>query len=349
LTGFLMFNDPADIGKLIAAKSVVSKDDKVWEQPIQLHTVTVAGIDASVKKSIPRRLIIVITEDMNDPAADSDGDCGCGDLNFHEKKTLEEYSYYTVVRTTEPAIIADTLEEEDEVDLDDIYGTNTGGKVPFSVFKKYHVALNTQVKTAAFPSIANTGAAADGSINAGVGTLARVLNPALGTVFNKDLLDKITVDTKVATQLKGKKKRQFKGRSYLTPLNQIDWDDEPTIYQAASVAHGHLLHFKQEWRPDGYSIGDLMYSLPLAPGQKKQIAVLDWERRESAANSQSLDYEESLNNTLIRDRDISEVVNATLNENIKASSKATTGGWGFGMGGAMMGVFNGGHSARCMV
>ena len=43
-----------------------------------------------------------------------------------------------------------------------------------------------------------------------------------------------------------------------------------TIYQAASVAHGHLLHFKQEWRPDGYSIGDLIYSLPLAPGQKKQ-------------------------------------------------------------------------------
>ena len=125
-------------------------------------------------------------------------------------------------------------------------------------------------------------------------------------------------------------------------MNQIDWDDEPTIYQAASVAHGHLLHFKQEWRPDGYSIGDLMYSLPLAPGQKKQIAVLDWERRESAANSQSLDYEESLNNTLIRDRDISEVVNATLNENIKATSKATTGGLGFGMGGAMMGVFNGG-------
>ena len=39
-------------------------------------------------------------------------------------------------------------------------------------------------------------------------------------------------------QLKGKKKRQFKGRSYLTPLNQIDWDYEPTIYQAASVAHG---------------------------------------------------------------------------------------------------------------
>jgi len=150
------------------------------------------------------------------------------------------------------------------------------------------------------------------------------------------------MDWKISEQLKGKKKRQFKGRSYLSPLNQIDWDDDPTIYQAASVAHGHLLHFKQEWMPDGYSIGDLKYSLPLAPGQKKQIAVLDWERRESAANSQALDYEETLNNSLARDRDISEVVDATLNENIKANSHASTGGIGFGLGSAVMGVFSGG-------
>lgn len=332
LTGFLIFNDPEDIARLVAAKAIVSKDDEVWDRPIALETV------APEKHSIPRRLIIVIDGSGSETAED-ENDCGCNDLNFHEKKTLEEYSYYTVVRTTEPAIIANTLEEEDEVDLDEIYGTSTGVKVPLSVFKKYHVALNTQVRALAAPQDL---AAAEPASEGGTTVIMRRVNPALGTLFNKDLLDKIIVDSRVSEELKGKKKRQFKGRSYLTPLNQIDWDDEPTIYQAASVAHGHLLHFKQEWMPDGYSIGDLMYSLPLAPGQKKQIAVLDWERRESAANSQSLDYEESLNNTLIRDRDISEVVNATLNENIKATSKATTGGWGFGMGGAMMGVFNGG-------
>jgi hypothetical protein len=333
LTGLLIFNDPADSVRLLAAKAVVNKDDKVWERSISLEE------GDNEERSIPRRLIIVIDGVQNDADEDGDDDCGCNDLNFHEKKTLEEYSYYTVVRTTEPAIIANTLEEEDEVDLDDIYGTNTGIKVSLSVFKKYHLALNTQIKAQVVPQDL---AAMELAPSGGTDMMARRVNPALATVFNKDLLDKIVIDTKVSNELKGKKKRHFRGRSYLTPLNQIDWDDEPTIYQAASVAHGHLLHFKQEWRPDGYSIGDLMYSLPLAPGQKKQIAVLDWERRESAANSQSLDYEETLNNTLVRDRDISEVINATLNENIKATSKATTGGWGFGMGGAIMGVFNGG-------
>jgi hypothetical protein len=73
----------------------------------------------------------------------------------------------------------------------------------------------------------------------------------------------------VSDVLKGKNKRQFKGRTYLSPLNQLDWDDEPTIYQAASVAHGHLLHFKQEWLPDGYSIGDIIYFIAISTWTEK--------------------------------------------------------------------------------
>lgn len=340
VTGFLIFNQPQDAENLIAAKAVMSKDDKVWEQPINLlETAPPPGTEGNVKRMIPPRLILVISDSKTEANETDDCKCGCNDLNFHEKKVLEEHSYYTVVRTTEPAIIADTLEDEEEIDLDEIYGT--GGKVSISVFRKYQAAVKTQVK----PMLAMTAVFGDQpSLNTQPATIARVTTNTefKSTMLNQDLLHKLVVENKVLNTLKGKKKRQFKGRSYLNPLNQIDWDDEPTIYQAASVAHGHLLHFKQEWLPDGYSIGDILYSLPLAPGQKKQIAVLDWERRESAANSQSLDYEEHLNNTLVRDRDINEVINATLNENIKGSSRASTGGFGFGLGGAVMGVFNGG-------
>ena len=70
------------------------------------------------------------------------------------------------------------------------------------------------------------------------------------------------------------------GRVELSARHPIDWDDTPTFYQAAEIAHGHLLHFKQVWYADGYSLGDLLYSLPLAPGQKKLISVIDWDRRE---------------------------------------------------------------------
>ena len=329
VTGLLVFNELKDAEKVIAAKVTVSKDDRFWEQPVTLKEKTEDG--AGTTYSIPQRLIVVVNE--NEDGGKEDCKCGCGDLNFHNKKVLEERSYYAVVRTTEPSIIADVIEDEEEVDLDEIYGS--GGKVPLSIFRKYVASVDTLVKnsTEQKDEVSNSGT--DYIVGKTTSKTVRVLS------LNRDLLAKIILDHKVAGTTKGKNKRQFKGRTYLSPLNQIDWDDEPTIYQAASIAHGHLLHFKQEWLPDGYSLGDILYSLPLAPGQKKQIAVLDWERRESASNTQELDYEEALNSTLIRDRDISEVVNATLNENIRANSNASTGGFGFGFGSSVMGIIPG--------
>ena len=325
VTSFLIFTDPDDISHVIAAKAAITKGDVYREVPIKLvKTTENEGEDTVNKLMLPNRLILFINE--NSETADCK-DCECNELNFHEKKVLEEFTYHTVVRTTEPSIIADTLEDEEEIDIGEIYGTGRPQLVPFSVFKKYQNTVGKQINLSNFNQ-SNSGT---------IVFSANIQRPAINT----ELLEKIQVETKIQKKI-NEKKRIFKGRTHLNALNRIDWDNEPTIYQAASVAHGHLLQFKQEWIPDGYSLGDLVYSLPLAPGQKKQIAVLDWERRESAANSQSLDFEESLNNSLVRDRDVNEVISATLNENIRASSSARTGGFGAGIGGAIMGVFSGG-------
>lgn len=117
--------------------------------------------------------------------------------------------------------------------------------------------------------------------------------------------------------------------------NQVQWDAPMPLVQAASISHGHLLTYRQVWRADGYSMGDLLYSLPLAPGQQKQIAVKDWDRKDSASRSGSITLEDSLSNTLSQDRDINEIVSANLSENIEASSKATTKGASFGAGSAL--------------
>ncbi|MBN8957211.1 MAG: hypothetical protein J0H17_11685 [Rhizobiales bacterium] len=335
----LLFEVPGDIKHVTAAKASVSKDDFSAELPIRLVTAPETA-NTPPTSMIPERVILVINESRDGEAAAEECDCGCGDLNFYERKVLEEYSYYTVVRTSEPSIIADVLEEEREIDLQDIYGVP--GFVPLSVFKKFHAIESRQIKPANFitatAAVAPPAATVDGNIARAAPSTA---SAAVKTgVFNKDLLDKLMVDYKVDVAIKGTDKPVFRGRTHLNQMHQIEWDT-PTIYQAASIAHGHLLHFKQEWLPDGYSLGDIVYSLPLAPGQKKQIAVLDWERRESAANSQSLDYEESLNNSLVRDRDISEIVSGTLTENIRGNSKASTGGIGFGLGSSIMGIIPG--------
>jgi hypothetical protein len=92
------------------------------------------------------------------------------------------------------------------------------------------------------------------------------------------------------------------GRVIMNKTTPVDWDDTPTFYQAASISHGHLLHFKQVWYADGYSLGDLLYSLPLAPGQKKLVSVVDWERREQTTRDEFTSAEEGLAAALTRDR-----------------------------------------------
>lgn len=129
------------------------------------------------------------------------------------------------------------------------------------------------------------------------------------------------------------------GREELNRSNPIDWDETPTFYQAAEIAHGHLLHFKQVWYADGYSLGDLLYSLPLAPGQKKLISVVDWERRERTERTEATFGSESLTAALSRDRDLGEVVTGALTESSRGGSRSTSAGVGAGTGAAGNGSY----------
>jgi len=131
------------------------------------------------------------------------------------------------------------------------------------------------------------------------------------------------------------------GREILSPDVEVDWDETPTFFQAASVAHGHLLHFKQRWYADGYSLGDLLYSLPLAPGQKKLISVVDWERREQTQRQETTTARDSLDSLVSRDRDLGEVVNGALTESMRGGSRNTTAGIGAGTAGAGSGSYYG--------
>ena len=131
------------------------------------------------------------------------------------------------------------------------------------------------------------------------------------------------------------------GRRELTVENSVDWDETPTIYENTTIAHGHILHFKQQWKADGYSLGDLLYSLPLAPCQEKQIAIVDWDREERGVRAEDQTVAESLTAGLSRNRDISEIINSSLTEEIHAAStnktSSTSGGGGLGFGGSIGG------------
>jgi hypothetical protein len=121
-------------------------------------------------------------------------------------------------------------------------------------------------------------------------------------------------------------------RFELGDANQVEWDDLPLPYQATTIAHGHLLTFKQVWKADGYSLGDLLYSLPLAPGQQKLVSVLDWERIESARRDARRTETEEVVAGLTRDRDVTDIVRSSLRERLDARSTADVSSVGGGFG-----------------
>lgn len=69
----------------------------------------------------------------------------------------------------------------------------------------------------------------------------------------------------------------------LAPDGSIVQDE--TVPMAATLGLGYVLTLAQRWNYIGLSLGDLVYSLPLAPGEQQQIAI--FERRDQSEVTES--------------------------------------------------------------
>jgi len=326
--GYLIFDTPNNyFTKAFASIGIPKKgnvEGLVFKVPIRLETDKVTNMtpDGPVlvdKLFFPPHVILVV--DVESLTEEEDCDCNdCGDLDFHRpKKVVDEFSFYTVVRTTEPNIQGYVLDDDGEMSIQEILNVVQLADEPGSSAKSLPIGIQNQ------------------AIRKNI--LMKHINDKRGltiTTLTKALNESNAL--KLRESIKPKQEIKAYGRHKLDLNHAINWDENPKIYQATTLSHGHLLHFKQEWVNDGYGMGDLLYSLPLAPGQKKQIVVYDWERRESAAQIQSIDYQDSLNNSLSRDRDINEIVTGSLSENTRGGSSARTSSFGAGFGiGAIIG------------
>lgn len=114
----------------------------------------------------------------------------------------------------------------------------------------------------------------------------------------------------------------------------------------SAPAIGARLTFEQSWFAQGITLGNLLHSLALAPGESTRIALLDWSRQQSAATSESISEAEQLANTTTHNRALSEVQNAVAHEAQRGfshteSSADTIGGGlsgGFALGPVQIGT-----------
>src|SRR6185436_15049545 len=99
--------------------------------------------------------------------------------------------------------------------------------------------------------------------------------------------------------------------------------DDPAGFGRPAV--GALITLSQSWYAKGITLGHMLHSLALAPGEATRIAVVDWSRRTRAVSSETVDESESLDNATAHSRAISEVQNAVARE--MQSGGSMSSGW----------------------
>lgn len=285
----------------------------VMEAPVP-PVVTEDGDDGSPRRPDP--------VDLTSSPEDYSQDLGRGCINLTTpNRVVEEFLYSTVVRTSEP----------------DVKGLTIGSRrtVPprflaplFEASAMKEVMMRGSLRGESANAFANLSLDIDTAR-----ALATDDPPPLEEIMRAAWLSDIsTVKDLLSVTLSGASIRQ--------PLDAdrpIDWDDTPTVYEAVSIARGHILEYREVWRADGFSLGDLLYSLPLAPGQRRQVAIVDWERRTTTRRDEILEFEEQLDAFVARDRDVSEIVGSRLAEEVAGGSSNTTWGAAGGIGGGFIG------------
>lgn len=107
---------------------------------------------------------------------------------------------------------------------------------------------------------------------------------------------------------------------------------------------GALLTLNQSWFMQGVTLGHLLHSMALAPGESTRIAVVDWSRKSSAGQTEQVSETEALSQDTSRNRSISEVTEAVAQEtqegfsSTKSQSTTKQGGVSGGFIGGAFGI-----------
>jgi hypothetical protein len=107
-----------------------------------------------------------------------------------------------------------------------------------------------------------------------------------------------------------------------------------TVAMAGTLGLGYVVRMAQQWTPKGLTLGNLVYSLPLAPGEQQKVAI--FERREvtSVLESESLTVEEQQQFAQQTDASTEAVFASAFNEAASGGSsfmsQSDSSSWGAG-------------------
>lgn len=116
---------------------------------------------------------------------------------------------------------------------------------------------------------------------------------------------------------------------------------DETVPMAATLGLGYVMEMQQQWTFAGVGLGNLVYSLPLAPGEQQQVAV--FERTDTAAVSESEFFSESqaAEQTALADTSTTATFNSAFNEAMNGGSSFQTQSQNWSAGGSLI-IFSAG-------
>ncbi|AKR55072.1 hypothetical protein XM25_04455 [Devosia sp. H5989] len=108
------------------------------------------------------------------------------------------------------------------------------------------------------------------------------------------------------------------------------------------IAKGALLTFNQSWYAHGVTLGQLLHSTALAPGESTRVAVIDWSRKSRAGQTEVIDETDDLTNDMAQNRSISEVTKAVAQDAQGGFSSTDTTSHSSQSGTSLAGEYSGG-------
>src|SRR5262249_8431530 len=100
--------------------------------------------------------------------------------------------------------------------------------------------------------------------------------------------------------------------------------DDETMPMAGTLGLGYIVQMAQHGTYMGLSLGDLLYSLPRAPGEQQRVAIFEQRQQLSTAEMETLDYDEQQQARQQSDSSTSSVFNSGFAEHVRGASSFST-------------------------
>ncbi len=169
------------------------------------------------------------------------------------------------------------------------------------------------------------------------GYLPYYLNSVLGATDQVTYVDRVPVDQPLSID-------GFRDRLMGLQPNGTFTADE-TVPMAGTLGLGYVLWMSQRWTFQGLALGDLVYSLPLAPGEQQQVAI--FERRDTSSVLESEFFEESqaLRQSATADTSTEATFSSAFSEVINGKSAFRVDSDTSSIGGSFFGLISGGSGS----